>query len=170
MKTLTWRQKLGNPECVYAERWILKLPFKWSIRLHHFFKSDDARAHHDHPWWFITLVIRGSYVDESPCMECEGRGEWEVGNISDLADTMWESCPFCDGRGTALDVLTPGTVRYRPAEWQHTVLTSGVWTICLTGPPIRKWGFWERLADGRKKFRKANKWFFENGHHPCDQP
>lgn len=137
MKALTWRQRLGNPECIYAERWILDLGPLGSLRLHHFLRSDDARAHHDHPWWFLTLVLKGSYVDESP----EGN-----------------------------DRLTAGSIRFRPALHRHTVRTSGVWTVVLTGPKRRKWGFWEPRPDGTKKFRKSNKYFFMHGDHPCDQP
>lgn len=36
-----------------------------SVRIHHFYRSDDARHFHDHPWWFVTLVVRGGYTDVS---------------------------------------------------------------------------------------------------------
>lgn len=133
---LTWRQKLGRPECPYAERWIFDAKL-FSLRLHHFFRSDDARAHHDHPWWFLTLVLAGSYVDDSPAGQ---------------------------------DRLTPGSIRFRSAHHRHTVVTSGVWTVLLTGPQQRVWGFWERRKDGTLRFRKSWRWFFDQGHHPCDQP
>lgn len=56
---------LGMEECPYAERWMLDFHL-FTIRVHHFMRSDDARAHHDHPWWFLTLVLRGGYTDRSP--------------------------------------------------------------------------------------------------------
>lgn len=34
-----------------------------SIRLHHWHRSDDKRAKHDHPSDFITIVLSGSYTD-----------------------------------------------------------------------------------------------------------
>lgn len=53
---------IGNPECPILKRWTLKLP--WSkIRLHHFYPNTSDRDTHDHPWWFITLVVAGSYDD-----------------------------------------------------------------------------------------------------------
>src|SRR6266699_3045226 len=63
------------------------------------------------------------------------------------------------------DHVRGGSVRYRPALHQHTVLpdAGGAWTLLITGPKIRPWGFW---FDG--KFLKANKWFAVFGHHPCD--
>lgn len=136
--TVKWGERLGRPECPYLQRWAIVLGL-FSIRVHHFYRSDDERAYHDHPWWFVTLVLKGGYTD-----------------VSDKGD----------------DHLRPGSVRFRRALHQHTVRTDpgGVWTIILTGPNLRTWGFWERLPDGRRRFRKANKWFFEHGHHPCDQP
>jgi hypothetical protein len=55
--------------------------------------------------------------------------------------------------------------RYRPALHQHTVIPDpgGAWTLLVTGPKIRSWGFWFN-----DKFVKANKWFATFGHHPCD--
>lgn len=131
--TVKCGERLGRPECPYLRRWVLALGL-FSVRVHHFYRSDDARNHHDHPWWFVTLVLKGGYTDVS-----EGR----------------------------LDHLRPGSMRFRPALHRHTVQTDpgGVWTLVLTGPNRRTWGFWVK---GR--FRKANKYFFEHGHHPCDQP
>lgn len=62
------------------------------------------------------------------------------------------------------DHLHAGMMRYRPALHQHTVIPDpqGAWTLLITGPPVRSWGFW---LNG--KFRKANKWFLTYGHHPC---
>lgn len=62
---IAWKEQLGKQECPYAERWVLDLGL-FSLRLHHFRSSDDPRAFHDHPWWFVTLVLRGSYIDRSP--------------------------------------------------------------------------------------------------------
>jgi hypothetical protein len=102
-----------------------------SVRVHHWLSADDDRAFHDHPWWFLTIVLRGGYVDQSPAGEDE--------------------------------VFAPA-VRFRHALHRHTVYPGprGAWTLVITGPRKRSWGFWR---DG--KFRKANKWFSTWGHHPC---
>lgn len=135
----TWRNKwgeyLGRVECPYARRWVIESPTGYSLRIHHFYKSDDKRYYHDHPWWFLTLVLRGSYIDVS---------------------------------ASGQDKLTPGSVRFRKSSHAHSVVVNhdyrenGVWTIVLTGPKSRKWGFW---VNG--KFKKANKYFLEHGHPPC---
>ncbi len=128
MKTIL-KQQLGLPECPYMDRWVINCGL-FSIRVHHWRKSDDKRYFHDHPWWYLTLVLSGSYIDVSP-----------------------------NGK----DIMSRWRMAFRPALHRHTVeINSDVWTLLITGPEIRKWGFW---VNG--KFKKANKYFFEQGHHPC---
>src|SRR5690349_7894728 len=63
--TLKWAERLGIPSCPYVIRW--RAETRWgSIRLHHWLGPDDDRAFHDHPWWFVTLVLRGGYTDWNP--------------------------------------------------------------------------------------------------------
>lgn len=123
---------MGKSECPYAYRWVINLGL-FSIRLHHFLRSDDKRHFHDHAWWFLTLVLKGSYTDVSP-----------QGN----------------------DVLTAGSIRFRPAKHPHyvDVAEGGCWTILITGPMTRKWGFW---VNG--KFKRPLKYFHKFGHPPCDE-
>ncbi len=127
-----WAKPLGNPICPYATRWMILSPFG-SLRLHHWFGNDDDRAYHDHPWWFWTLILQGSYIDVTPLGE---------------------------------ELLTQGSIRFRPADHAHRVkLPDGVsscWSFIITGPDTRFWGFWIG-----SKFRKANKYFSKYGHHPC---
>lgn len=63
-RLFVWKQALGLPECPYVYRWVLDLWF-FSVRVHHFLRSDDDRALHDHPWWFVTWVLAGNYVDHN---------------------------------------------------------------------------------------------------------
>jgi hypothetical protein len=128
---IRWREHLGLPSCPYLIRWRIEFPFG-SLRVHHWLAPDDDRAFHDHPWWFLTIVLAGGYTDRNPGGE---------------------------------DHVRRGSVRFRPALHRHTVVPDigGAWTLLITGPPVRAWGFW---LDG--KFRKANKWFLTYGHHPCE--
>jgi hypothetical protein len=128
---ITWAEKLGLPECPYVIRWSIRFR-SWGVRLHHWLGPDDDRAFHDHPWWFLTLVLRGGYTDRSPAGD---------------------------------DHLRTGSIRFRPALHQHTVVPDNdrTWTLIITGPWVRFWGFW---PEG--KFVKANKYFLTRGHHPCD--
>jgi hypothetical protein len=125
------RATLGLPECPYMRRWVLDFGL-FALRVHRWEASDDKRAFHDHAWWFLTLVLWGSYVDVSP-----------------------------SGR----DRLRFGSIRFRRADHKHTVEVQrrGTWTLLVTGPVARRWGFWV----GEKLF-KRDKYFATHGHHPCD--
>lgn len=59
------RDAVGLVECPYLHRWVLSTPW-FSIRLHLWEESDDVRYFHDHPWWYWSWVLRGSYLNASP--------------------------------------------------------------------------------------------------------
>lgn len=85
------------------------------LLLHHF-RPHAERDFHDHPWSFRTLVLWGSYVDESLGEEVEGE------------------------RLVIRDVLRMGSSRRRDALHAHRTSCSGhVWTLVLTSPPSRDW-------------------------------
>lgn len=52
-------------ECHYLNRWVLDFYF-FSIRLHHWIGSDDNRYPHNHPWWFISCVLKGRLIEILP--------------------------------------------------------------------------------------------------------
>jgi hypothetical protein len=151
-----WRQRLGKPECPYAERWKLDFGPLGSICLHRWMGSDDMRANHDHAADFITLVLKGGYTDLGQLPDCQ------------VCDGMSDTCVYCH----TLDLLGPGSMRFRKAEHRHRVkINEGgeCWTLLYFFPHRRKWGFWvRRKKDGRLKFMKSNKYFLTHGHHPCD--
>jgi hypothetical protein len=59
-----FKQKLGTNNCTYLIRYVFQCKF-FSIRLHHWLKSDDLRHMHDHGWDFITVVLWGSIIDRT---------------------------------------------------------------------------------------------------------
>jgi hypothetical protein len=108
------REPLGWEDCPYAYRTTFNLGL-FSIRIHEWHRSDDKRNMHDHPWPFLTLVLRGSYVDVS-----------EKNGI------------------VVRDQLRAGSIRFRPATHRHYVEVppGGALTILLTTKKLRDWGFW----------------------------
>lgn len=48
---------LGRDGSKYLTRWIVYLG-AINLRLHKFWRGDDDRASHTHPWWFITIPFR----------------------------------------------------------------------------------------------------------------
>lgn len=80
---------------------------------------------HDHPWWFISIILRGGYTEEV-CTPDNFR----------MAGNVWIPEKYCSIRffnfknNTDLHRIT--SFRY-PRE--------GAWTLVLTGPIRREWGF-----------------------------
>lgn len=130
---LTWKEELGKPGHPYVIRWILEC--KWfSVRLHKWLGNDDLRNLHDHPWDYWAMVIKGCYVEKLDPSQGEGHFYW----------------------------MLPWKPVRRKAERRHAVelVSWPTWSILVTGPERREWGFWVNGV-----FRKRNKYFFEWGHH-----
>jgi hypothetical protein len=144
---IRWNEPLGEPQCPYMRRWVLNTPW-FAVRLHRWYRSDDKRFFHDHAWPFLTIVLRGSYVDVSPYLDKEG-------NILGIDE------PF-----ELREVLKAGSIRFRAATHRHyvDVPRGGATTLLFSGKPIRNWGFW---VDG--KFKRPLKYFSKWGHPPCDE-
>lgn len=109
---------VSNPHFV---RWFLfrskrfdKLP---RLYLHRFYRSDDDRAPHNHPWWFVSVLLHGSYIEH----------RW-IDGVEHITRRRSPSVAF---RGLStnhrieLDTADP-----RP-----------IWSLILTGPDVRGWGF-----------------------------
>ena len=96
-------------------RWTLIL-FGYSIRLHHWLRSDDNRYFHDHSCDLISIIIKGQYI-----------------NVID----------HCDGRITAYHAKAwkPRRMKATDRHWL-CIPKEGAWTILLCSRPYRKWGFW----------------------------
>lgn len=73
---IRWKEALGRPECPYLYRWTLII-FGFSIRLHHWLRSDDRRFFHDHASTFVSIVLKGSYKNVTP----DGTFEVKAGSI-----------------------------------------------------------------------------------------
>lgn len=95
----------------YLFRWHLVPRNRFlNVYLHKFQRSDDDRALHDHPWWSVSILLRGSYREH-----------------------------FKDGSKLRLPVSVFG----RRAVTAHRieVVDGPVWTLFITGPRVRDWGF-----------------------------
>lgn len=137
-----WNRPGGLPECPYFH-WSSITFKRFSIRLHHWHDNDDDRAYHDHGQRFWLIVLRGGYTDIRPAQTGfeDDRGNYSYG---------------------VQDVLRRGSIRYRPAEYRHTVqdVIPGTVTLLLMGGPKRRWGFW---VNGKRIMR--DKYFATMGHH-----
>lgn len=123
----------------YVHRWIVETPWG-SVRLHKWVDNDDLRAAHDHPWPFYTLILWGGYIDLTTAGEHEGK-------------------PVYHG-----ERLRAGNLRFRPALHEHTVFLTArpTWTLVLTGPKVRPFGF--RVG---KDWLRADRYFGKYGKAAC---
>jgi hypothetical protein len=106
----------------YLKRWYLFRCRALGIFLHRFFRSDEERALHDHPWSFITVILWRGYIEhcEQQCAVC---------GYHQVAKRRW-----------------PLTIHFRHAEWRHRVELIGgkpSWTLVFRFRERRDWGFWE---------------------------
>ena len=139
---IRWAEPLGKTECPYLKRWVL-IFFGYSIRLHHWIRSDDKRFMHCHPWDFTTYVVKGKYYDVSSAKTKSGL-EYHL-----------------------VDTVKAGERRHRKAEHKHyvDVPLEGAWTILFCGRPKRKWGFWITAT----QFFRPLRYFSKYGHPPCSE-
>lgn len=109
---------VGEAEDPYLRRWHVIGRNRWlNVYFHQFLRSDDDRALHDHPWVNMSIVLAGSYVEVVPT-----RGA-TVRRIERM----------------------PGAVVVRSARAAHRVemaADKACYTLFITGPKVRSWGFW----------------------------
>lgn len=109
--------EIGEP--VYLRRWYLWRCKWFSIRLHNIIGPDPDPDPHDHPWNFLSVPLRGSYVEN------RYSGHWAHRTIREHKVRLFS---------------------FHKATDAHKIMRlrgkRGVWTFFLTGPETRKWGFW----------------------------
>ena len=94
--------------------------FPFNVTLHKIVRSDDPIMH-DHPWSYMTIILKGGYWEHTPCFSSEGKQIAEV--------IKW--------RG-------PGSIIKRKASEYHWLELDGekpVTTLFFMGPQQRVWGF-----------------------------
>lgn len=119
---------LDESEEPYLLRWYLLPHNRWlNIYLHRFLRSDDPRGLHDHPWWFASLILAGSYMEVTTA----GRRRRRRGSFAvHRATHRHRVCLPIDAHGHEIPCRT----------------------IVVTGPHRRRWGFWcgERFVPWRE--------------------
>lgn len=95
----------------YLHRWyVIPRNRFFNIYLHKFMSDDDDRALHDHPWWSLSILLKGEIKEHQ------------------------------FNRVRLIPRFLPVV---RSAKFSHRLeLVQGpVWTLFITGPRIRQWGF-----------------------------
>ena len=107
---------IGSTDNPYLRRWwIIPRNRFFNIYLHHFLRSDDERALHDHPWINCSYLLEGEYT------------EWSIAR----------------GGVHHKRLAKVGSLKFRRPTTAHRVeLHAGpCWSLFITGPVVREWGF-----------------------------
>ena len=118
---------IGGADTPYMHRWYVIPRNRWlNVYLHHVVRDDDDRACHDHPWQSLSLMLAGL-----------------LGEVYEVDE---------DGLGVPVQrvrFLAPGATVWRRAKFSHRLFLSKAtaapgeaWTLFITGPRLREWGFW----------------------------
>lgn len=65
---MKWPKKMyisDGFKITYMIRWTLLTVPWFSLKIHKFLSSDND-CMHDHPWSFISIILKGSYTEETP--------------------------------------------------------------------------------------------------------
>jgi hypothetical protein len=124
---------IGTDDDPYLHRWRL-FPKNglFNVYLHHFLRSDDDRALHDHPYANVSFILKGSYLEHM-----------------DKGAT-----PYIRRYRGQFAIV------FRRAATPHRVELIGdskPWTLFLSGPRVREWGFhclqgwvpWQKFVEVR---------------------
>lgn len=108
---------IGGHEHPYLPRWYIIPRNRFlNIYLHQFLRSDDDRALHCHPWANLSVLLEGEYAEHTI----------EQGGVNQKR------------------VVRAGEYRIRwTGRLAHRIeLHNGsCWTLFVTGPRYREWGF-----------------------------
>lgn len=107
--------------------WLVRT--RWfSARLHHIATPDLDRHFHDHPWTFVSVVLRGGYIEVRPA--------------------TIEPC-FINLPGEPYEIGIPnsrpaGSIALRRATDRHRVVAvqPSTWTLVILSPKRQWWGFY----------------------------
>jgi hypothetical protein len=59
------RRLIGSADSVYLDRmYVIQTPL-FGIMFHRIFRPDRQRDLHDHPWNFLSIVLRGFYIEDT---------------------------------------------------------------------------------------------------------
>lgn len=133
---IRWKEKLGYESNPYLVRWTF-IFFGYSVRIHHWIKSDDNRFFHDHSTNLLSIVLKGHY--------------WNVKPIHNNLP------PIYNGNNNSKWYYVEGifnswynflhmnkSIWFSRAEDRHylSIPKGGAWTLMFEGRPRHKWGFY----------------------------
>lgn len=66
MEILKWVKEIKSKEGeLHFKRFSIFACRYFSIYIHHIYKADQDKHLHNHPWNYVSMVIKGSYLEQS---------------------------------------------------------------------------------------------------------
>lgn len=136
---------------------------RWQLRLHHILRSDDDRALHDHPWWYIAIILSGGYWEVTKATN-DDIAKYVVVMPNTLDAQLYNPTKITplNGKWYKRKWYGPGSILFRKATHLHRLeipehVQESTWTLFLTGRKSRDWGFMtEKGWMGWKEFHVLN--------------
>lgn len=122
----------------YMRRWIFQHPFG-TIRLHNIRQPDADPDLHDHPFDFVSVILRGGYHELVPIPGGSPiHGPFQVIEVE------------------------AGCLSFRRSTDAHRIVSlinGSAWTLVFSGRRVRGWGFWspDGFVPWREYIDRANK-------------
>lgn len=144
---------------VYLNRWGFGHDRVGRVLLHRMDAPDPGIDLHDHPWWFVSIVLWGGYTE----LRASTR---EAPSLAQIAD----SYPICE-RGVEME-RRPLSVKTMRLDECHTIVElhrRRCWTLVIGGPRRRSWGFYmpfgwvsEPVYDSTVRAERRDLWSDQN--------
>ena len=154
---IRWAEKLGFPDNPYLIRWTF-IFFGYSMRIHHWIKSDDNRYFHDHSANLLSIVLKGKYWNVKPYdptknpkdkVNIVAFNEKQGKHLEIVENEKW--C-YVEGIFNSLKNFfhMNKSIWFSKAEDQHylKIPEGGAWTLMFEGRPRIKWGFFVNGKNG----------------------
>lgn len=116
---------IGGHDQPYLRRhWLIPRNRFFNVYVHEFLRSDDDRALHDHPWLFnASWLLLGEYREH---VTSEPRFPTYVDRVAGDWKFRWGGAPH----------------RIELFHCYATNAPARCWTVFITGPRVREWGFY----------------------------
>lgn len=110
--------------------------------IHQFIRDDDDRALHDHPWWNLSILLGGQYIEHT--IDAGGvhrRQLYKAGDMKLRSPTFAHRVELTHGSIAGGHMNgTPYDAPFVP-NWVTVGTKDPAWSLFLTGPTQRLWGF-----------------------------
>lgn len=146
---IRWAEKLGFEDNPYLIRWTF-IFFGYSMRIHHWIKSDDNRFFHDHSADLLSIVLKGRYWNVKPFVNYKNPSDmvYVVQYDKDLGVIPGTNEKRCYVEGIFNSWYNffhmNRSIWFSKAEDRHylKIPKEGAWTLMFEGRPRHKWGFY----------------------------